>query len=319
MSHTRSLIVLAMLAVVAAIGSPGQVSPLVAGNLTQEDDKTFTSKTTGMKFVRIKAGTFTMGSPKDEKGRSEDETQHEVTLTKDFYLGMYTVTRGQFRKFVEDTGYQTEAEADGKGGTGLNVAKTGWNRNPKFSWRNSGFEQTDEHPVINVTWNDAVNFAEWLSRKDGQVYRLPTEAEWEYACRGGTTSRYYFGNDDEDLAKYANVADADFRKATGINWGIQASDGYAFTAPVGRFKPNAFGLYDMHGNVWQWCADRYGEYPTGRVTDPTGPAQGTFRMFRGGSWNRAAANCRSAERARIDPSLRDLAVGFRLVRVPSGQ
>ena len=130
--------------------------------------------------------------------------------------------------------------------------------NEKYSWRNAGFEQTDEHPVVCMSWNDAVEFCKWLSRKEGKTYRLPTEAEWEYACRAGTTTRYYSGDDPETLAKVGNVADAAAKaKFPEWTWTIKASDGYVFTAPVGRFKPNAFGLYDMHGNAGQWCADWY--------------------------------------------------------------
>jgi formylglycine-generating enzyme len=272
-----------------------------------------------MKFVRIKAGTFTMGSPKSEEDRSDRETQHEVTLTKDFYPGIHTVTRGQFRKFVEDTGYMTEGEADGKGGYGLILAEKVTRMDPKFTWRNPPFPQTDEHPVIEVSWNDAVKFAEWLSRKDGQTYRLPTESEWEYSCRGGATTKYYFGNNDEDLAQYANVKDADYRAATGEDKGIKASDGYAFTSPVGHFKPNQFGLYDMHGNVWQWCGDCYGNYPTSRVTDPAGPARGpdSDRIIRGGGWANDASWCRSAKRWAVSQSDKSDTKGFRLALVPA--
>ena len=128
-----------------------------------------------------------------------------------------------------------------------------------------------------MSWNDAVAFCKWLSKKEGKTYRLPTEAEWEYACRAGTTTRYYSGDDPETLAKVGNVADATF-KAKFPDWKctIKASDGYVFTAPVGKFKPNAFGLYDMHGNAWQWCADWYGEeyYAKSPVDDPTGPDSG---------------------------------------------
>ena len=114
--------------------------------------------------------------------------------------------------------------------------------------------------MVNVSWNDAVAFCKWLSKKEGKTYRLPTEAEWEYACRAGTTTRYYSGDDPETLAKVGNVADAAFKaKFPDWEYTIKANDGYVFTAPVGKFKPNAFGLYDMHGNAWQWCADWYGE------------------------------------------------------------
>ena len=203
-----------------------------------------------------------------------------MRITKPFYLGTYHVTRGQFRQFVADTGYKTDAEKGEKPGAwGWNPDKKEFGFNEKYSWRNAGFEQTDEHPVVNVSWNDAVEFCKWLSRKEGKTYRLPTEAEWEYACRAGTTTRYYSGDDPETLAKVGNVADAAAKaKFPDWTWTIKANDGYVFTAPVGKFKPNAFGLYDMHGNAWQWCADWYGAeyYAKSPADDPTGPDSGRW-------------------------------------------
>lgn len=134
-----------------------------------------------------------------------------MRITKPFYLGAYEVTVGEFRKFVEDSGYKTDAEKDGIDSWAFNT-KTGKlepeGRKPEYTWRNPGWEQTDDHPVVNVTWNDAVAFCEWLSRKEGATYRLPTEAEWEYACRAGTTTRFWSGDDPETLAAAGNVRDA---------------------------------------------------------------------------------------------------------------
>ena len=283
------------------------------------EPREFISPTNGMKFVRIPKGKFTMGSPKSEKGHRVDETEHEVVLSKDFYMGVYEVTRGEFRKFVEDGGYKTEAEADGKGGYGWDAAAKTWEKDPKYTWKNPGFEQSDDHPVVEVSWNDAVKYAAWLSKKDGREHRLPTEAEWEYACRGGSSSRFHFGDDDEDLSKYGDVADVSFRRATGKDWGIKSDDGGEFTSPVGRFKANPYGLYDMHGNVWEWCSDWQGDYGSGRVTDPTGPASGSYRVIRGGGWINYAGYCRSANRYGFDPSSRSYFLGFRLSLVPSGR
>src|SRR5262249_48557534 len=151
--------------------------------------------------------------------------------------------------------------------------------------------QTDEHPVVNVTWNDAVAFCGWLSRKTGRKCELPTEAEWEYACRAGSRTKYYHGDDPEGLAKIANVADASFLKVFPDNtYAIKADDGYAFTAPVGRFQPNAFGLYDMLGNVWEWCSDHHDAkyYRESPAADPKGPSAGEYHVLRGGSWFRTA-------------------------------
>src|SRR5262249_15422458 len=162
----------------------------------------------------------------------------------------------------------------------------------EYNWRNPGFEQTDDHPVVEVSWNDAAQFCDWARKKTGKAIRLPTEAEWEYACRAGGRTRYFFGDNEEELAQYANVADASFRQLTGKNWGIRADDGYAFTAPVGTFKPNGFGLYDMHGNVLQWCQDWYDKdyYTKSPKKDPQGPSSGENRVGRGGAWNRWTLN-----------------------------
>jgi formylglycine-generating enzyme len=291
----------------------------------------------GMKLTLIPAGEFMMGSGESAEdaaaffstthvrifwtaGFLDDEhPQHRVRITKPFYLGTYHVTRGQFRQFVADTGYKTDAEKIEKWGTwrwnpGM---KTGLPRDKDSSWRKPGFEQTDEHPVVILSWNDAVAFCRWLSRKEGKTYRLPTEAEWEYACRAGTTTRYYSGDDPETLAKVANVADAAARaKRPFWEHTIKASDGYAFTAPVGQFKPNAFGLYDMHGNAWEWCSDWYGEdyYGKSPTDDPTGPNTGDRHVLRGGSWIMEACFCRSATRLRSLADFRNYGPGFRVAR-----
>ncbi len=193
-------------------------SALGAGQLKLADMRTLRSlleitNSIGMKLVLIPAGKFLMGSPKDEKGRVADEEQHEVEITKPFHMGVYTMTVGQFRQFVKDSGYQTEAEKDGEGGVGYNAGiKTYEGRKPHFNWKNTGFEQTDEHPVVNVTWNDAVAFCDWLSNKEGKTYRLPTEAEWEYSCRAGTKTRFYSGDDVDSLKAVANIGDASFKE-----------------------------------------------------------------------------------------------------------
>ena len=290
----------------------------------------------GMKLTLIPSGEFMMGSGESAEDTAaffnktygedflnadffkDEHPQHRVRITKPFYLGTYHVTRGQFRQFVADTSYKTDAEKGEKPGAyGWDPDKKEFGFNEKYSWRNAGFEQTDEHPVVNVSWNDAVAFCKWLSKKEGKTYRLPTEAEWEYACRAGTTTRYYSGDDPETLAKVGNVADA-AAKAKFPDWKytIKASDGYVFTAPVGSFKPNAFGLYDMHGNAWQWCADWYGAdyYAASPADDPTGPASGNDRVLRGGSWGGGPLNSRSANRSRITPVYRSYNSGFRVAR-----
>ena len=287
----------------------------------------------GMKMVLIPAGEFMMGSGRSAaeiarifESKAEDfeneHPQHRVKITKPFYLGAYEVTVGQFRKFVSAMGYKTDAEKDGEGGRGYNASTNEFvGRKPKYSWRKTGWTQTEDHPVVNVSWNDAVAFCEWLSSTEGKTYRLPTEAEWEYACRAGKQSLNSNGDHSEDLAKVGNVADATYKrkKPSGFHWGgIEADDGYVFTAPVGKFAPNLFGLYDMHGNVWEWCHDWYGEtyYGQQQLEDPPGASTGDSRVFRGGCWLDKPLYVRSAFRTGDSPDYRGYTIGFRLAMTP---
>jgi formylglycine-generating enzyme len=278
-----------------------------------------------MKLALIPAGKFLMGSPATEKDRDKDEVQHEVTISKPFYMGITHVTVDQFAAFVKDSGYKTDAEKDG-GSAGF-VIKDG---NLDFkavdgcSWRNPSFDQTGDHPVVQVSWNDAQAFCDWLSKKSGKTVGLPTEAQWEYACRAGTNTAFPWGDNPDDGKDWANCADQSFKtklpnvpvRATWplFNW----DDGYVFTSPARSFKPNAFGLYDMIGNAWQWCWDRNGDYDEGPVTDPKGPATGNFRMLRGGSWDTRPADCRSASRLPNYPIGRNGYIGFRVVVLAVG-
>ena len=271
----------------------------------------------GMKLVFVPPGKFTMGSPEGEPGREAQEVQHEVELTKGFYLGTCEVTVGQFKQFVKDTKYETDGERDGKGAYGIDAAGKIEQMQAKFTWRCPGFEQTDDHPVVDVSWNDAKAFCRWLSTKEQKGYRLPTEAEWEYACRAGTRTAYAHGDDPEGLAGVGNGADATARaRFPGWSIGIQARDGHVFTAPVGQFKTNAFGLHDMHGNVWEWCEDWYepNNYPKEKQVDPRGPATGKAKVQRGGGWSSDAKRLRSAARVGRDPAAyRGCYLGFRVV------
>ena len=227
----------------------------------------------GMKMVLIPPGEFLMGSTAEEQARFLEEAtaakvqwfidripgegpQHPVRITKPFTLGRDEVTRGQFRRFVEETGYETEAERDGKGGRGIFDGK--WVEDPQFVWSaDPGFPQTDDHPVVNVSWSDATAFCQWLSKKQGVKYHLPTEAQWEYACRAGTTTFWCCGDSETTLREYA--------------WSNANSGGK--TRAAGQLKPNAWGLCDMHGNVLEWCADWYAEdyYAQSPPNDPSGP------------------------------------------------
>jgi len=236
----------------------------------------------GMKLVLIPKGTFTMGSPRGEAERQDDEAQHKVTISSDFHLGVTEVTQGQYEKVM-----------------GTNPSH--------FQGQEIGNADSSKYPVEQVSWEDAVAFCKRLSelpeeKKAGRVYRLPTEAEWEYACRAGSETAYSFGDSAQQLGDYAWFGD----NARGQ------------THPVGQKKPNAWGLYDMHGNVWEWCQDWYGEYPEGVVTDPRGPQTGSFRMSRGGSWGYVAAICRAAYRLAVVPASRTDFHGFRLALSPSG-
>jgi len=275
----------------------------------------------GMKFLYIPAGKFLMGSPENEAGREAQEVQHEVELTKGFYLGEHEVTLGQFKRFVLDTKYQTDGETDGKGAYGIDETGKIQELNPKSTWKNPGFEQTDVHPVVDVTWNDAKAFCLWLSKKEKRTYRLPTEAEWEYACRAGTKTAYAHGDNPEGLATTGNGADATAR-AKFPSWtiGIKAKDGHVLTAPVGQFKKNGFGLHDMHGNVWEWCEDWYDPtgYAADKQIDPTGPTTGIAKVQRGGGWSSDSKRLRSATRVGRDPSAyRGCYLGFRVILAQS--
>jgi formylglycine-generating enzyme required for sulfatase activity len=268
----------------------------------------------GMKLVAIPSGEFQMGSPRNDASREDDEAQHLVKITRPFLMGKYEVTVGQFKAFAKDSGYRTEAEADGRGGRAFNGKE--FIQKPESNWRNLFFQQSDDDPVCVISWNDAVAFCRWLSKKEGNTYRLPTEAEWEYACRAGTTTRFYHGDDEEGLKTVGNIADASLKKKwVDVTWAMRWDDGYAFTSPAGKFRPNAFGLHDMVGNVWEWCADWYApEYPKGPVEDPSGPKEGKLRITRGGAWSTQPKFCRSAFRDWHEPTYRSDCVGFRVLR-----
>jgi formylglycine-generating enzyme required for sulfatase activity len=271
-----------------------------------------------------------MGSPSaDPDAESDEKPSHEVTLTHDYYLGRNEVTRGQFQAFVEAAQYRTEAERDSRASPGYNAEKRNFFRDMRYGWRNPGFSQTDGHPVVNVSWNDAMAFCDWLSKKSGKSCRLPTEAQWEYACRAGTATRYYCGDDANAMKGVANIADLSLKPRWDylvLNRGrpiaewferVSWEDGYPFTAVVGKFQPNKIGLHDMHGNVWEWCSDWYGEDYYGRspAQDPAGPSSGVWRSLRGGAWDNAPRYCRSASRHHAGPSFGTTSFGFRVCMV----
>lgn len=268
----------------------------------------------GLPLVLIPSGEFLMRSSPAEVERLVADTtqpqrrqlyrsegpQHRVRISRPFYLGQTSVTVGQFQAFVAAAGYRTEAERDGRGGFGL--VGHAWVQDPKFTWqRDPGWTQTSRHPVVNVSWQDAVAFCAWLTQQEGKAYRLPTEAEWEYACRAGTATRWHCGDDPREL--------------DGCAWLRSNSDWRAH--PVGEKKLNRFGLADMHGNVRNWCSDWYRSdgYTSGLHIDPTGPESGTYRLVRGSAFHYSPDFARAATRFHDRPAHRHGQIGFRVVRV----
>jgi formylglycine-generating enzyme len=228
----------------------------------------FVSKAIGAKFVLIPAGKFMMG----------DLSKHRVTISKPFYMQTTTVTQGQWKKIM--------------------------GKNPSFF--DSFFNGCGNRcPVEQVSWNDAQEFIRKLNSMEGtDKYRLPTEAEWEYAARAGTNTPFNTGN-------CLSVEQANYNGTDPYN-GCPKGKYREKTVAIGSFAPNSWGLYDMHGNVWQWVQDWYADYPSRNVTDPTGPAVGSTRVIRGGSWYTEANRCRSGYRTSYDPSIRHGNIGFRL-------
>ena len=284
----------------------------VALGLAPEEKSAPTTNSIGMKLVPIAAGEFLMGTPQQEaeawlkKVREEwyrqsplsEWPERRVRISKAFYLSAHETTLGQFRKFVEATGYRTDAERDGKGGDGKVDGK--WTTRAEFNWRDMGYARGDDEPVLNVTWNDAVAFCEWLSKAEGAVYRLPTDAEWEYACRAGTTGTYPWGPDASGRDAHA--------------WSSANSEGGPHA--VGKLKPNAWGLYDMLGNAYEYCSDFFSTetHVAELVVDPKGPARGEEIVVRGASWGTNPMHFRSAFRGGAGKTHRNMRDGFRVVR-----
>ena len=294
----------------------------------------------GMKLMLIPAGTFSMGLSAQELEKllavekklagfylpACDELQpqipgtaqqyanaqptHTVTLTRPFYLAETETTRANFADFVNEANYAPVIEGKRKYGTG---------------WYTPKFLQTPEHPIVRVTWNDAMAFCEWLSKKENQKYRLPTEAEWEFACRAGTTTLWSCGDDYTALQDTGHVSDA-IRATIASRYhprsqndspaGFVLLDGYLHTAPSREFHANPFGLHDMHGNVWEWCADGYDPryYATSSPTDPAGATSASNRSLRGGSWYTPVRSTVSAYRLEMPPASVTADIGFRVVR-----
>jgi formylglycine-generating enzyme required for sulfatase activity len=226
------------------------------------------------------------------------------------------ITVAQFSEFVAETGYKTAAEREGFAFGIWNTSTNQWDRHAGASWRSPGFAQTPQDPVVDVDWDDAVAFCRWLSGNEGKTFRLPTEAEWEYACRAGTQTAYFWGDDPELGKGFANCLDQSAKARFALFPPFGWSDGFVYTSPVGTFRANPWGLYDMLGNVLQWCSDFYGVYPArdsdGPATDPA-LAEGKQRNLRGGAFVYGPKHCRCAFRGRNDAGFRNFYIGFRIV------
>jgi sulfatase modifying factor 1 len=290
----------------------------------------------GMAFHRVPAGVFRMGSDPGDRGHRVNEgPAHEVRIPRDFLMAETEVTIGQFARFVAATGHVTEAERDADGGFGIDWTTGRVVQARGIDFRDPGFPNFTpgpEHPAVLLSWSDAEAFCRWLSETEGRRYRLPTEAEWERAARGGTTGTWWFG---EDPLGRANIADRSFADAVSWPSGPEHSDwndGFAFLSPVGSFPANPYGLRDMHGNVWEWCAEIHDATAYARrtqsphVDQPPAPpaASGSpgsetepdpgFRVIRGGGWLNPVAWSRAAQRVYFTPTFRYcLLSGFRVV------
>jgi formylglycine-generating enzyme required for sulfatase activity len=285
-------------------------------------DETFRDCADCPAMVRIRAGAFMMGSTEAETARehmdamlaSDERPAHVVKVRREFSLARFAVTRGEFAAFVAETGYRPH--------DGCNVHHgEQWVYDKQRSWRDPGFEQTDQHPVVCVDYEATQRYVQWLSRKTGRTYRLPSEAEWEYSARAGTTTARFWGDGREDTCRFANVSDFDWAEA--LKWDkarkdkvFQCSDRFANTAPVGSFRPNAFGLYDMLGNVWQWNEDcfqtTYRDAPKDGSAWKSGDCR--FRVAHGGSWFSTPYVVRAAHRCALELDSRYYHVGFRVAR-----
>lgn len=262
------------------------------------EEKSELTNSLGMKFVHIKPGTFKMGSPAGEANSFDNERQHDVEISQSFFLGAYEVTQSQFNKVMGSNPSLYQGEKAAK----VTPEKRHPVTNRIIQDKVVIQVNTENYPVENVNWEDAVEFCRLLSElpeevQHGRQYRLPTEAEWEYACRAGTKTTYSCGSSNKTLPNFA--------------WFAANSDEHPHE--VGTRKPNSWGLYDMHGNVWEWCQDWYSEYPREKIIDPKGSAEGTEKILRGGSWYVTPENLRSAYRPSRSPTFESFDFGFRIV------
>ena len=278
---------------------------------TYQPGDTFMDCDTCPEMVVIPKGAFTMGSPSSEVGRWANEGPvHRVQL-RSFALGKYEVTRGQFDAFVRDTGYSAGGDCyvDKGGGEFGKLASK--------NWRDPNYAQTDQDPAVCISWEYANAYIEWLAWQTGKPYRLPSESEWEYAARAGTTTARHWGDDPDEACASANVFDRTSKSKNGYDWAHHdCTDDHAHTAPVGNFRPNGFGLYDMLGNAWEWVEDCWNGSYSGAPSDGSAWSTGECgeRVLRGGSWDHVPKFVRAAYRGKSGTGYRDFDYGFRIAR-----
>lgn len=296
--------------------------------LAKPTEQKIVKNSVGMDLVRIPAGEYMMGSLKREmdwarltfkkiwreghKQWFQDELPlHPVRITRPFYMGATVVTVGQFRQFIKDTNHKTDAEK-GDGGMIYSKKEERWVPQKNMKWDAVPWSLADDQPVVFVSWNDAQAFCRWLSRKEKQTYRLPTEAEWEMGCRGGSVWTRFPWGDRLPGERDTNFGDGNPKLPESLT---TVSDGYENVSPVRAFPPNGYGLYDMAGNVMQWVEDWYDRnyYETSPLEDPKGPGSGTGRINKGGNWYSSPADCRCAFRGFSGPSMSFWNLGFRVV------
>lgn len=326
----HSVLAAAVAVFAASAAHPAVLSPSQHQALKPAD--VFHECTNCPEMVVVPAGSFTMGSPAGEPDHSEREApQHVVTFTRPFAVGKYQVTVGEFAAFVQEAGQPPGAATCQNFAPYLPDPEPAVPDGPvEVSWRAMGYKQTDRFPVGCISWNDAQAYVTWLAKKTGHPYRLLSEAEFEYATRGkmapGTYPPYFFGSDAADICKYGNGADTALAaamrresqdpKTQGPDPMLSCNDGHAFAAPVGSFQPNAFGLYDMQGNITQWLADCLHEDYANAPSDGSAwmAQECESHMMRGASWDSTASAFRSAMRMWASTSQNNPQLGFRVAR-----
>ena len=298
--------------VARTLGALLAVVPLAApwaARSQSETAETFRDCDVCPRMVVVPAGRFLMGSADDEEGRWRDEgPQLEIGVGVPFALGKFEVTREEFAAFASATGHEPDAGC---------VYWDSERMHEWYSWSDPGFTQTDRHPVTCVNWQDATTYASWLSARTGQPYRLPSEAEWEYAARAGTLEPRFWGPRSDQACDYANVFDVTSKTSNGFRWDAhECDDGFAFTSPAGGFRPNGYGFHDMLGNVFEWVeacwSDSYGGAPSNGIARLDGDC--TRRVLRGGSWINHPWQVRSASRLAYRMTERSPNLGFRVAK-----